>query len=214
MKNKGLLFDTKTSCLLVLLLFIFTNTISSQTLSTLTPKTNNTFIGLGLGINEYGVGIDVEKKGEYFWYFCGAGISTWGYRLTAGLSYYLNNSGYKSSFKLGYSYASGITNFTPTLEVYVGGYGGGYGGYGGSKYVEKEVLMDLFPTHTINLIYSYNLKVGKKSKFVFSGGYSVKLSDELYENKSDYWLTDKSKDFIELMAPGGIIIGVKFMIGI
>lgn len=200
----------KSIVLIGVLLLMCNHKITSQTINDKESKIYNTFIGLGLDINENGLGINAEKKGDYFWYYCGAGIGTWGYKLTAGLSYYLDHSGYKSSFKLGYSYASGIYDYKPTLEVNLTGYY--YSRY--DEYVEKEVLLDLYNVHSINLVYSYNLKVGRKSKFVFSGGYSLNLTDELYLNKSKYQLSDRSKDFINFMAPGGIIIGAKFMIGV
>lgn len=63
-------------------------------------------------------------------------------------------------------------------------------------------------------MYSYNLKVGKKSKFVFSGGYSIPMKNNIYMVESGHLITDKSRKFIDFMAPGGLILGIKYMQGI
>ncbi|PWE00176.1 hypothetical protein [Marinilabilia rubra] len=111
----------------------------------------------------------------------------------------------------------GTDNLEVPLEFsgYYGGYGSGYGGYAFQPLeANEDVTLELYSYNTINLMYSYNLRVGTKSKFVFSGGYSVPLQDDVYRVKSGHILTDKSKTFINWMAPGGFIIGVKFMLGV
>jgi len=207
MKNKKQFLIINKAILVFSLLFVCNQLISSQQFKPHKTPTINAFWGLGVGVNDYGIGIGTEVKSHNnLWVYGNAGLSTWGYRLTGGISFYPNTNGYKSSFSLGYSYASGISNFEPTLEV------NKYYYSSHPEYIEREVLLDLHPVSTLNLIYAYNLKVGRKSKFVFSGGYSLCLTEELYKNNSNYTLSEKSEDFIDLMAPGGIIIGVKFMI--
>ncbi|TRX66161.1 hypothetical protein [Carboxylicivirga sp. M1479] len=193
--------------ILMLFLMCSQQQASSQSINSNQAASPTHFLGLGAGINDYGLGIGSEVKAyKNCWVYGNAGISTWGYRLTGGINFYSSAIGYKSSFSLGYSYALGIDDFEPTLEVHK------YRFSAFQEYIETEVLMDLHPIGTINFIYSYNLKVGMKSKFVFSGGYSLILTNDIYENKSIYELTEKSKDFIDIMAPGGVIVGVKFMI--
>lgn len=205
--TKKRLINTVKIVLIVSSLFAFNALSSSQTHLPIKPSNSKGFIGLGFGINDYGTGIGVEFKGQdKLWLYGNAGLSTWGYRLTGGISFYPNGNGYRSSFSLGYSYASGVNDFEPTLEV------NKYFAATYQEYLEKPVLMDLYSLNTLNFIYSYSLKTGRKSKFVFSGGYSLVLTEELYNNKTNYVLSKKSEDFIDLMAPGGIIIGVKFMI--
>ena len=185
------------------ILFFSTLNVVAQTIQSYKPPSPNGFIGLGMGINDYGLGIGAELNvNKKLWLYGIGGYSTWGYRLTSGLTFYPGLNGFKSSVTIGYSYASGQKDHISKLNVEQ------FNGV-----VEKNVLLDLYPISTLNLIYSYNVIVGRKSKLVFSGGYSIVLTEELYENKSGYQLTDGSKEFIEFMAPGGIVVGIKFMIG-
>jgi len=179
----------------------------SQDIKPYTPPTPDAFFGIGIGLNDYGLGLGAEVKVmNKVWLYGIGGISTWGYRLTGGLTYYPGQDGFKSSFSLGYSYASGAKDFVTELDVK----------QFFSEPKEQEVTLDLLPISTINLVYSYNMKVGRKSKFVFSAGYAILLTDKLYEDKTNFSsneLTDGSKEFIKLMAPGGVIFGVKYMFG-
>ena len=184
---------------------------NSQEIIPYSPPTPNGFIGFGMGVNDYGLGLGAEiSLNNNLWVYGMGGYSTWGYRLTGGLTYYPGRNGYSSSFSLGYSYASGEKDFVTELDVE-----NTYSYY--SEPEEQEVTLDLNPINTINLIYSYNVRVGRNSKFVFSTGYAISLTDNIYKNKTKYFwgkdLTDGSKDFIKFMAPGGIIIGIKYMIG-
>ncbi len=212
-QTKQLLIIIK-STLLVFLLSFNIPMVSSQSFVPIKAPSPAGFIGLGFGVNNYGLGIGSEMKvQDVLWVYGNAGISTWGYRLTGGVTFYPGSNGYKSSFSLGYSYASGIKNFEPSLEVEDDSYNRySYGNY--SHYTDERVLLDLHPVTTLNLIYAYNLKVGRKSKFVFSGGYSVILTEELFENRTFHTLSNRAKNFIDIMAPGGLIVGVKFMIGV
>jgi len=187
-----------------LLIMIPTQNINSQAIKPYTPPTPKGFIGLGWGINDYGIGLGAEVQlKNNLWFYMMGGVSGWGYRLTGGCTYYPGSNAYGSSFSLGYSYASGMKDFTTTLDV-----------ESSSTQEEMDVTLDLNAINTINLIYSYNVKVGRKSKFVFSGGYAITSNNELYTKQSpSNELTEESEDFIKFMAPGGVIIGIKYMFG-
>ncbi|PRZ01033.1 hypothetical protein BY457_104233 [Marinilabilia salmonicolor] len=217
MNSKFLFPCTTVLTILYLTLFSFQN-VSAQENSTTKSKLPETFLGAGFGINDYGIGVGLEQAvSNNFSVYGTGGLSTWGLRATGGLSWYLKEGGFGSSISMGISYSSGMEELETTLETsgYISGYGE-YGGYGYQPIEEndKEVTLDLFAYSTINLLYSYNLKVGTRSKFVFSGGFSIPLEDNVYRVKSGHLLTNNSKRFINFMAPGGIIIGVKFMLGI
>ncbi|TLX72609.1 hypothetical protein E9993_17385 [Labilibacter sediminis] len=194
------------SVLIILFLCVTGNGFAQGILERQQAKEKNKgFVGLGLTVNEIGLlGLGVELPvQENLWFYGMGGIGTWGYKLTGGIKYYPYNGGYKSAYCIGYSYATGLSDFDPRLDVVDSS----------GNVEEKDVLLDLYSVGTLNLIYSYNLKVGRKSKFVFSGGYAIRLKDDFYTNKTDDELTQESKNFINLMAPGGLILGVKFMIG-
>lgn len=202
-----------------LTLFSFHN-VSAQENSNTKSKLPKTFLGAGFGINDYGISVGLEHAiSNNFSIYGTGGLDTWGLRATGGLSWYLKENGFGSSISMGISYSSGMEELETTLET--SGYNSGYGGYGEYGYgyqplndTEAEVTLHLLSYATINLVYSYNLRIGNKSKFAFSGGYSLPLEDDIYMVKSGYILTDKSKTFINWMAPGGFIIGVKFMLGV
>ena len=179
----------------------------SQDIKPYSPPVPEAFFGVGIGINDYGLGLGAEINiKNNLWVYGMGGYSSWGYRLTGGLTYYPGQNGFRSSFSIGYSYASGFKDFVTELDVE----------QTFSNPKEEEVILDLYPISTLNLTYSYNAKVGRKSKFVFSAGYAISLTDKIYEHKSISnfnELTEGSKEFIDFMAPGGVIIGVKYMFG-
>lgn len=209
MKPKSI---TNKALLMLLMGFLFAFPVQhslSQGISAFAPPEPEAFIGLGVGINDYGVGLGAEiYLDKNLWIYGMGGYSTWGYRLTGGLTYYPGQNGFKSAISLGYSYASGAPDFIIEMDVDKR--------YSSQSVAEEEVRLNLFPLSTINLVYSYNARVGRKSKLVFNAGYSFLLTDPFYEyTTSDSYtdLTDGSKQFIGWMAPGGIIIGAKFMFG-
>ena len=76
-------------------------------------------------------------------------------------------------------------------------------------------MLDLNQVGTVNLIYSYNFQLGKSSKFVFSAGYAIPVTDKAYELKTiGMTLTETSKEVIDLMQPGGVILGIKILFGV
>jgi hypothetical protein len=65
------------------------------------------------------------------------------------------------------------------------------------------------------LIYTYNLRIGNACKAGFSAGYAIPLSTEPYTvNTPGVTLTETSKQLMDIMAPGGLIVGIRFMFGI
>ena len=179
----------------------FPSILNAQTIIEEFNKKPKSFWGIGIGINDYGIGVGSEIPINKSSCIIGnLGVSTWGGRLNGGFLLYPNEISRKTALSISYSYASGITNFNPSLDV-----------ESSSGTSHREVELQLNAISTINLTYLYNIKVSKNSKLVLSGGYSICLTNELYKNNSSYTLTDKSKNFIKLMAPGGIIFGIKFM---
>jgi len=166
-------------------------------------EANPVFLGFGLSINDAGLGFGIELPMLHaFSVFGNAGIGMWGWKLGGGIVYYPKHIPYKSSYSVSYYTASGLKDFKTNLWTEPTG-------------AEEEVDIDLYRAGTVNLVYSYNLKVGKSSKFVFSGGYAIPVTTKPYKLHDDaVVLTESSIQFLELMQPGGVIIGVKYMIGI
>src|SRR4051812_44981665 len=75
-------------------------------------------LGLSTGINQ-GTGL-IGPTFEYqvvndLTVNAAAGLASWGYKVTGGLKYYLHYPG-SWAFSLGYSYATGLDNFSTELE--------------------------------------------------------------------------------------------------
>lgn len=165
------------------------------------------FVGLGLGINDNGLAIGVELPVLKMLSLGGtAGLGGWGWKVGAGITYYPSHTPYKSGISVSYYSASGIDRVQQSLWVEPNG-------------AEKSVYLKLHRVGTVNLVYSYNLKVGKASKFVFSGGYAIAVSNDpafeiLDNSQGEIVLNDASESLMEFLKPGGVIVGVKFMFGI
>lgn len=167
-------------------------------------QTPTTFIGVGTGINETGiVGFVVEPMVANRLSLIGtAGLGSWGYKLSAGAQFYLNKSGYGSSMTIGYAYATGIKNFSYKLEVE-------------PSDNEETVDMTLKGTGTVNVAYAYNFRVGGKNKLVLTAGVAIPTASEPYTiNSQGVEITNEAKSFLDLMAPGGLILGIKYMFGL
>ena len=126
------------------------------------------------------------------------GTSSWGGRYSAGLMFYPNESGYGTAISVGYSQATGIANFVVDLEVEPNSY-------------EQEVTLDLESVRTLNLVYYYNIRSGRKNKLTLSAGYAISLSNNNYEVESGEVLNDVSESFIRIMEPGGVVFGVRYV---
>ena len=164
--------------------------------------TPSTLVGFGFGINDYGLGGGVELPiAKKITLYGNIGIGGWGWKVGGGLSFYPQQMLYKSSISLGYSVAMGGKGLEEELEVEPSGQ-------------SQKVVLDLNKVGTVNLIYSYNIKIGRYSKFVVSTGYAIPVTSNAYEVKSPgVTLTESSKQIISVMQPGGLIFGLKFMFG-
>jgi hypothetical protein len=105
-----------------------------------------------------------------------------------------------SEFSIGYTRASGLKNFEAGLRVEPSG-------------TEQTVNIDLEMVWTINLSYTYNVKVGRNCKLGISTGYAVSMTKKAYHVNSPVTITEESRMLLKIMQPGGIIFGAKFMFG-
>jgi hypothetical protein len=165
------------------------------------PRIPFLYFGVGLGVNDYGLGLNVEVPFTHHLSLNGnAGLGGWGLKLGGSLNFYPFNVTKKHEFSIGYSIAFGLKDFETELSIEPDG-------------EDYKVNLDLKKVHTINLIYTYNLKVGKSCKAAFSAGYAICITQDPYDVNSSVTLTSTSEQFIRIMQPGGLIIGIKFMIG-
>ncbi|MFT3737914.1 MAG: hypothetical protein QM786_04085 [Breznakibacter sp.] len=159
------------------------------------------FLGGGIVTNELGLfGISLEQHiTSRFAFYGNAGVGTWGWKLGGGIQCYLDEPCYRSAISIGYSHASGMAGMETDMEV--------------EPYGDEETVdLNLKSTGSINMVYSYNIRVGRMNKFVINAGYAIPLENEPYEIKTPgVELNDQSKEVMRIMQPGGIVLGVKFM---
>ena len=166
-------------------------------------ETPSVYFGLGLAINDYGLGLGLEIPLSGKLSINGnAGIGGWGWKIGWSINFYPIQISNKSEFSLGYSRASGLQDFTQDLWVE-------------PDERKQPVKLDLNVVETINLIYTYNIKIGNSFKTRISAGYAIPVTKTPYEIKTlGVVLSSTSKQVMDIMQPGGLIFGIRFMFGI
>ncbi len=205
MKTKGSNFNFIRIAAVFLFLIVVKAQLAAQQDAQINEiqKSKSLFLGVGLGINDYGFGGVLELPvAEKLALFGNIGLGGWGYKIGGGIGFYPSKVPYKSSVSIGYAFASGFDEFETELNVE-------------PNNQSEKVMLRLNHIGTVNLVYSYNIHLGKSSKFVVSAGYAIPLTDNTYDLKSPgVVLTETSKQVIDIMAPGGLILGIRFMFGI
>ena len=170
-----------------------------------TPSELDTFpefyFGIGAGLNNYnglfGIGAKYRIHKTFF-LRAGAGIGSWGSKLSIGVIYERKHASCWS-YGIGYSSCSGLRNFKTQLETVA------------SAPNTEEVTIDLLRASTVNLTTSYNWYFRRKKIFYLEFGLAVAVESEPYSVKSASVLTDNSKRALRLLQPGGLIFGLGFM---
>lgn len=166
-----------------------------------------TFLGLGTGINNscglLGVGLEQFVSDRYT-ILGAAGIGTWGYKVTGGARYYLEDTKKGAAFGLSYSYSGGINEMEQDVEIEKNGI---------KSTVTEQFKM--LPVSTLNLTWTRFWYLGQKSRLNLELGYSINLSGrDNFESVSKPFLTDKSRSLINMLQPGGLIIGLGLSFGL
>lgn len=164
------------------------------------------YLGVSTGINqgtgligptfEYEVAHNLTVNGA-------VGLASWGYKATGGIKYYLNYPG-SWAFSLGYSYATGLNDFSVEFED---GFVQGTSG-------KQTVIIDLLPASTVNIsaIKYWLLGKQKKNRLHLELGYAIATADNRYETSAT--LTKEGKNFMTILQPGGLLLGVGFSFGL
>lgn len=165
------------------------------------------YIGGGVGVNMPGgmIGVMFEVPVNHKISFsAAAGSGSWGTKLTGTILVNTRPTALGSSLGMGFSYASGLQNFDLEMSV--------------KPNTTKMVTLNLHQAYAVNLNYNYAWKIGRKCKLTLHTGYSVGLSSNNFELVTEddvkEELTDQSKLILNMMSPGGLIIGTSFMFGL
>jgi hypothetical protein len=131
----------------------------------------------------------------------GAGFSTWGYKLTAGGKYYFKPCHRGWALGTGITYNTGLASFQNTMETTNG--------------VQEKVILNLKPqTNLYFAAYSY-VNLGKnKNRFYTMFGWSIPLSSDHYVQTAGTEISENSKKVMNILAPGGLILGIGFSFGV
>jgi hypothetical protein len=167
------------------------------------PKIPSVYLGPGLEVNNYGLGLGLEVPiSKKFSITGNAGVGGWGGKIGGSINYYFKDVSDKSELSLGYSHASGLKDYETDLYVE-------------PNSTKQKVKLDLNIVHTINIMYTYNLKIGKSCKIGFSCGCAISLTKTPYTLITPgVTLSSKAEQELKDLQPGGLIIGLRFMFGI
>jgi hypothetical protein len=160
----------------------------------------NSFWELELGWNGYvgaGLRFDYRFAGPVSGNI-GIGYGFWGYRLSAALRCYINYP-FGAAFEAGVAQNSGSgKELEQTMETKDSN----------GNVIKEKVYYKMKPVTSINASFIYSWRVGGADKIYIELGYChpVQKDNYTYRTASGNELTDKSKDVILFMYPGGIII--------
>jgi hypothetical protein len=182
--------------LLIIATVLLTVNASAQT-NTTQPNapTPGFYLGMGTGIENFsgifGVTGDFRVSNTIF-LKAGAGIGSWGGKLSAGLRYET-----KVGKSLGYGIylcrATGLKEFTYALETTSG---------------THDVKMELMPGFTLNPTISYKWLIHNLHRFFIEAGYAIPLQTDPWKVKDGSELTESSKNMLHILAPGGFSLGL------
>jgi len=167
-----------------------TNTFQANT------PTPGFYLGMGTGLESFsglfGVTGDFRVHNTIF-LKAGAGIGSWGGKLSAGLRFET-----KLSNSIGYGIylcrATGLKEFTYALETTSG---------------TQDVKLELMPGFTLNPTISYKWLIHNLHRFFIEAGYAIPLQTDPWKVTDGSDLTESAKDFIRILQPGGFSLGVE-----
>ncbi len=163
-----------------------------------TPKFS---LGLGSGVNSYTSALGISgnvKLVDRFFLQGGLGIGGWGKKYSIGLRYDMRK-GNGWSYGLGYSECMGLNSFNLTINE--------------NSVVTKQTLR-LHETGCINIKASYNWMISKSNLLYLDLGYAFPMKNDPWTLKSGPSLSETAITTLNLLAPGGMILGIGITLGL
>lgn len=163
------------------------------------------FYGLGFGIND-NTGL-IGFTGEFLLMPMAStrlaiGLGGWGYKMGVEFSFYPKQGPFGSSFNIGFTHATGISEMEMEMEVEP------------SQVNSERIRMKYLPAQTINLTYAYSWKMGKRGKFMIDFGWAFPVKDKRWTVlTAGKELTSLSESVMRFLQPGGLVLGLKFYFG-
>lgn len=160
------------------------------------------YLGLSTGLeNPAGLlGVNLELPIQDFSVGAGLGYSLWGAKVYCEGRYYFSPCNRGWAVGLGVSHSSGFQNLTINQETNVG---------------KADVVFDLKPQTNVFFSGYHFFRLGQRHRFYLQGGYSARLTNDIYSIKSpNFYLTSNGDAAMRVLAPGGLILALGFSFGI
>lgn len=161
-------------------------------------------IGLDGGINYEGI-VALSAEVNVVKNFCvngAVGMDFWGSKLTIGGRFY---SSYPKGVFYGasFSHSSGVKGAKLNLETTTSGTS------------TEKIELNLKPVSNLNLAIGYQWKLGNRFRIHMDIGYAVALEPEPWEVVTPgKELTKISEQILNFYAPGGLMLGLGFSVGL
>jgi hypothetical protein len=168
------------------------------------PAVRNFYIGAGTGLNGPSglAGIFVNYRLYKFVHLnAGTGLSLWGFRHSIGAEIDANPVK-GGGVGIGYSYSTGFDSINLSIS-------------NGRSSTER--VMQLYPTKTINLTFHYKLLIFKRHYIQFYTGIASKIGTRVagqYRILEGDPLSQDDKDVLNVMVPGGFMLGANLMLAL
>jgi hypothetical protein len=173
------------------------NKAKTQTTSASSTEKPRSYLGLCTGINNIAgfAGLTFEVPlSENASAKLGLGLGAWGVKIGLAAKYYKEYAS-SWSFGAGYSTASGASGVELTLMR------------ASTPTIEEKVKVDLTRSHNLDLV--AGKAWGKSVKFSLELGYSVRVGGATFAPvDKNFALSDNSKTVLNVLRPGGLIVGM------
>ncbi len=161
------------------------------------------YIGFGTGINYssglIGLNIDVPVVGGLS-LGTGVGLSSWGYKVYGEARYFFSPCNRGWAIGTGITLNTGLDNFQTDLPTTFG---------------TRTVWLDLHnKTNAFVCGYRFWTMGKRNNRFHLQLGYSIPLSNDDYTVLYGDVLSDEGEAVMDILSPGGVIVGIGFTFGI
>jgi len=198
---------------------------SSGTTTTTTTTSMNTipkfYIGFGGGLNYQAgiIGLEAEiPLADKFAIDAAGGLGLGRFKASVGANYFFKSVAKGLSANAGFTYASNIfgaesANATQPIETS----GLGFEDNDGNPVnFSGPIMWEFNDVPSLDIGLAYNGRLGNKSKFVITFGYSLPFKEAyvLDLGVDNVRLDSVSQTAIDIVAPGGFMLGYKFIFGV
>ncbi|MFN0032544.1 MAG: hypothetical protein ACKVOR_10330 [Flavobacteriales bacterium] len=166
------------------------------------PTCRDLHFGLNVGFNNHGaVAAQIEYISDQgFSFDYNIGLGGWFLKQSVDFKYYFGECGVGWSAGVGISHCANQGIIQAEMLVIDST----------NKKVNETVTMQVFPLTQIKIFGARYWPLGQKMRFFMKFGYEIRVSSKTYIMKSNHVLADTSKQTLEIMAGGGLLLAAGF----